>query len=161
MGKDYINAILKQLSIACTEYDHPPVFTVAEAEKYWKDIPGTHCKNLFLRDNKGKKHFLVVLPHNKQIDLKMLGEITGAGRLSFASEQRLDKYLGLKPGAVSPFGLINDVENHVVVFIDDDLSKASLLGFHPNRNDATLTLSFDGLMQFFKWTGNETRLVSL
>ncbi len=161
MGKDDICAILNQLSVEYNEYDHPPVFTVEEAQKYWKDIPGTHCKNLFLRDNKGKKHFLVILPHNKQVDLKKLGEITGAGRLSFASEQRLDKYLGLTPGSVSPFGLINDTENHVEVFIDEDLSKVSLLGFHPNRNDATLTLSFDGLMQFFEWTGNETHFVSL
>ena len=67
----------------------------------------------------------------------------------------------LTRGAVSPFGLINDVENNVVVFMDEELSKASLLGFHPNRNDATLTLSFDDLMRFFEWTGNETRLVSL
>ena len=156
-----IHSILEQLSIKHEQFNHPPVFTVEDAEKYWKDIPGTHCKNLFLRDNKGKKHFLTILRHDKHIDLKSLGENTEAGRLSFASEKRLMKYLGLIPGAVSPFGLINDLENHVVVFLDEELLGETLLGFHPNRNDATVTLSFSDLMKFLDWTGNETRLISL
>ena len=129
--------------------------TVAEANEHWRHIQGTHCKNLFLRDHKGKNHFLVILPHEKKVDMKILAGCMEKGRLSFASEARLEKYLGLTPGSVSPFGLINDQEKHVVVYVDQELRNAERLGFHPNINTITITLSFGDFEKFLKSVGNE------
>jgi len=92
--------VLDQLGIEYSVKQPPPVYTVEEVEQYWRDIPGAHCKNLFLRDQKGKKHYLVVMLHNKKVNMAGLAEQIGDGRLSFASEERLEKYLGLKTGAV-------------------------------------------------------------
>lgn len=146
--------VLSELSIEFLEFHHPPVMTVREAEKHWKGIEGTHCKNLFLRDHKGRKHFLVIMPHQKEADLKELSTALGS-RLSFASEQRLDKYLGLKPGSVSPFGLINDTESHVHVYLEEELKQATRLGFHPNINTITITISAQDFHKFLAHCGNE------
>lgn len=149
-----LKTVLDQLSINYTRYEHPPVYTVEEAEKYWKDIEGAHCKNLFLRNNKGNRHFLVVLEQSRQVDLKKLGETSGAGKLSFASAKRLEKYLGLETGAVSPFGLINDGEKQVEVILDKNLQKSEAINFHPNVNTATLTLSYEDFIRFLEHCGN-------
>ena len=152
--------VLKELDIAFTMHKHPPVFTVEEAEKHWSDIRGSHCKNLFLRDKKGKHHYLVILKHSKRMDIKDLEKRLSEQRLSFASEDRLRKYLGLSSGAVSPFGLINDKENHTKVILDVDLQKERLINFHPNINTATLTLSFEDFKRFLAWSRNEVRYMS-
>jgi Ala-tRNA(Pro) deacylase len=109
------------MGIAYTRHEHPPVFTVVEAERYWKDIEATHCKNLFVRNKKGNAHYLVVVERSKRVDLKRLAVAVGDDRLSFASPDRMARLLGLTAGAVSPFGLINDVERHVIVVLDADL----------------------------------------
>ena len=98
---------LTGLGISFSRFTHPPVFTVEEAERYWADIPATHCKNLFLRNAKGTRHYLVVLEHAKTANLKDLAARIGDDRLSFASPDRLQRFLGLTPGSVSPFGLIH------------------------------------------------------
>jgi len=152
--EENVYQVLKDLEIEFMEFRHPPVFTVEDAEIHWKNIEATHCKNLFLRDKKGRNHFLVVLPHNQQFDIRQFGENTSTGRLSFASEQRLDTYLGLRAGSVSPFGLINDQENHVKVYISNDLKAAETLGFHPNVNTITITLTFLDFEKYLKWVGN-------
>ncbi len=153
--------VLEQLGIDYNCKEHPPVFTVEEAEEVWKDIRGTHCKNLFLRDQKGKRHFLVVLEHLKQANLQDLSDQIGAGKLSFASEKRLSKYLGLETGAVSPFGLINDRQKEVEVILDKDLKKAEFVNFHPNVNTATVTITFKDFERFLDWCGNAVEYVSI
>jgi Ala-tRNA(Pro) deacylase len=101
---------LDKLDIPYVRHEHPPVYTVEEAEQHWENITGAHCKNLFLRNKKGNRHYLLVLDSSKRADLKTLEKQLGEDRLSFASPERLMRYLGLEVGAVSPFGLINDTQ---------------------------------------------------
>lgn len=149
--------VLDDLGISYNRHEHPPVYTVEEAEKQWTDIIGAHCKNLFLRNKKGNRHYLVILEASKAADLKSLNKLLGEDRLSFASEKRLMKYLDLETGAVSAFGLINDKENHVKVVIDEDLTKAEAVNFHPNVNTATVGISFPDFEKFVAWCGNTVR----
>jgi len=145
---------LEQLGICFTRHEHPPVYTVEEAELYWRDIPGAHCKNLFLRNSKGNRHFLVVMEHSKKVDLNKLAEKTAAGKLSFASAGRLEQYLGLETGAVSPFGLVNDRQKRdVELVLDQDLKKYAQVNFHPNVNTATLTISYFDFERFLESCG--------
>jgi len=157
----YVYQKLEELNIEYENHDHPAVFTSEEATKYWKDIKGAHCKNLFLRNHKGNQHYLVVVGFHKQVQLKAMEKTIGATRLSFASEKRLDKYLKIKPGSVSPFGLINDVENHVKVILDTELENAAFVNFHPNINTSTLTISINAFKEFLNWSGNEYRFLEL
>ncbi len=147
--------ILNQLEIKYVRYEHEPVYTVEEADKFNANIPGQHCKNMFLRNKKGNIHYLIISDSKKQIDLKLLSKQIGSSGLSFASEDRLNKYLGLKAGAVSPYGLINDTEKKVIVLIDKGLTDKSIVNFHPNVNTATIGVSYADLEKFIKWHGNE------
>jgi Ala-tRNA(Pro) deacylase len=149
--------VLEELGIAYVRHEHPPVFTVEQAEKHWTDIAGAHCKNLFLRNKKGNRHYLVVLLSSKQADLRGLNQKLGEDRLSFGSPERLKKYLGLEPGSVSPFGLINDGQKEVTVVVDLDLKKAGRVNFHPNVNTATLSISAADFERFLDWTGHQVR----
>jgi Ala-tRNA(Pro) deacylase len=152
---------LDRLGLYYVRHEHPPVFTVEDADKYWTDLRGTHCKNLFLRNKKGNRHYLVVAPTSRAVDLRALNRILQEDRLSFASPERLKRYLGLKPGSVSPFGLINDTAKEVRVILDEDLKNSSYLGFHPNINTATLDVSFADFEKFLAWCGNEVRFLRL
>ncbi len=129
---------LTGLGLAFTRHQHPPVATVAEAEEHWAAIDALHCKNLFLRNQKGSRHFLVVLAASRRADLAALGDLFGERKLGFASPERLQAHLGLTPGSVSPFGLINDREHRVEVAIDRAVRDAARVAFHPNVNTATL-----------------------
>ncbi len=151
--------LLEQLGISYKRYEHPPVYTVDEAKQYWQDIEGAHSKNLFLRNNKGSQHYLVILEESKKADIKDLSAKLAAGKLSFASERRLMEHLGLETGAVSPFGLINDDKKAVTVAVDRDLKKASTVNFHPNVNTATVSLSFSDFEKFLEHCGNEVILL--
>lgn len=153
--------ILSSLGIRYERYEHPPVYTIEEAKRHGGDIPGTHCKNLFLRNKKGSRHYLLTLEQSKRADLKALTRKLGEDRLSFASGERLMRYLGLETGAVSPFGLINDSKNEVLALIDKDLHGAARLCFHPNVNTATVGLSFSDFERFLKSTGNPFRYISV
>lgn len=153
--------VLEKLGIAFTRHEHPPVYTVGEAEQHWVNITGAHCKNLFLRNKKGSRHYLVILESSKHADLKSLTHKIGEDRLSFASEKRLMKYLGLEAGAVSPFGLINDSQNEVEVIIDSDLEKAEMVNFHPNVNTATVGIIFSDFEKFLSLCGNHLRHLKL
>jgi len=150
---------LNKLNINYKLKEHEAVFTVAEADEFWTDIEGAHCKNLFLRDKKGRQHYLVIADKNTEVSLQQLNELLGGERLGFASEKRLHKYLQLIPGAVSPFGVINDTENHVILFIDQTLRQAEAVSFHPNVNTATLTFSFNDFEKFLQHSGNVYRYV--
>lgn len=146
--------VLEKLGISYDRHEHPPVYTVEEAEKHWTKITGAHCKNLFLRNKKGNRHYLVILLSSKQADLKKLTAKLGEDRLSFGSPERLKRTLGLEPGAVSPFGLINDETKEVRVVIDEDLKEAGRVNFHPNVNTATVGLSYADFERFLAWCGN-------
>lgn len=154
-------ARLAELDIAYTRHEHPPVATVEEAEVHWADIDATHCKNLFLRNQKGNRHYLVVIAHSKKADLRAVAHQIGDGKLSFASPERLMACLGLTPGSVSPFGLINDQQHAVRVVLDRDLKAAARLSFHPNINTATLTLAAADFARFLGACGNTVQYVTV
>jgi Ala-tRNA(Pro) deacylase len=160
MDEQKVYNILRELDISYTKHEHPPVYTVEEAEQHWENITGAHCKNLFLRNKKGKNHYLVIAKSEKRVNLKALTSRLGEDRLSFASPERMLRYLGLEPGAVSPFGLINDKENAVVVVIDRDLKEASHVNFHPNVNTATVGIVFTDFEKFLSYCGNSIRYLS-
>jgi Ala-tRNA(Pro) deacylase len=159
--EDQVKAVLDEMGIPFSRREHPPVATVEEAEKYWGGLRGAHCKNLFLRNNKGNRHFLVIAEASRKIDLKSLARALGQDRLSFASAERLRKYLGLDGGSVSPFGLINDADREVRVVIDAGLRNAGTVNFHPNINTATLGLSFPDFEKFLARCGNKVEYLDL
>lgn len=152
---------LKNLEIDYQKYDHPAVFTVEDAEKYYSGIDAGESKNLFLRNKKGDQHFLVVVKSTKKVDLKRLEGLLGTDKLSFASPERMMKYLGLTPGSVSPFGLINDSEKAVFVVVDKDLLEYKKVAFHPNINTATLVISIEDFNKFLNWAGNKVIYLDL
>ena len=142
-------------------FEHPPVFTAEEAALHWSAIPGRPVKNLFLRNKKGDRHYLVILGIEKQADLRQLVKLIGDDRLSFGSPERLNKYLGVTPGSVSPLGLIHDTAHTVRVIVDSDLKQADRLIFHPNDNTASLTISSEDFVRFLQRQGNSVRWVGL
>jgi Ala-tRNA(Pro) deacylase len=152
---------LASLGIAAERHNHPPVATVEDGEVHWAGIDATHCKNLFLRNQKGTRHYLVILMHTKRADLRAIADQIGDGKLSFASPDRLMTHLGVTPGSVSPFGLINDAEHHVRVFLDRDLKSAARVSFHPNINTATWVLAWDDCERFLGSVRNQVRYVSV
>ena len=152
---------LDNLGIPYVRHGHPPVATVEEAEKHWAALKGTHCKNLFLRNYKGNRHYLVIAPVTRGIDLKRLTSELDEDRLSFASAERLKRWLGVEPGSVSPFGLVNDETRHVQVVCDSALRASSALGFHPNVNTATLEITLADFERFLASRGNAVRWLEL
>ena len=152
---------LTDLGIRYDRYEHPAVPTVEEAEKYWVGIDATHCKNLFLRNQKGNRHYLVILPHTKNANLRAVADQIGDGRLSFASPERLMTHLGLTPGSVSPFGLINNRDHTVRVVLDRDLRSAARLSFHPNINTRTLVISGEDFQKFLAACGHTVQYVGV
>lgn len=152
---------LDSLGIPYDRYEHPPVFTGDEAALHWAAIPGTQVKNLFLRNKKGDRHYLAILEIHKQADLRRLVKIVGDDRFSFASAERLMAHLGVTPGSVSPFGLINDDARRVIVMVDEDLRRAGRLIFHPNINTASVTIAGEDLERFLAWRGNVVKWMRL
>jgi Ala-tRNA(Pro) deacylase len=152
--EEAVYTVLGQLGLSYERHEHPAVFTVEQALEHWSGIDATHCKNLFLRNKKGDRHYLVVAEHSTPIDIGALAARVGDNRLSFASAERLAARLGLTPGAVSPFGLINDREKTVRVVLDERLRAATRVGFHPNVNTATVVLAFADFERFLAWCGN-------
>lgn len=145
---------LQALGIPYARHEHPPVYTVEEAVKHWQGIAGAHCKNLFVRNKKGNRHYLIIAEHLKKVDLQALAKKLGDDRLSFASDERLARYLGVQAGEVSPFGLLQDAQKEVVVVVDADLKNETLVNFHPNINTVTIGISFADFEKFLAWRGN-------
>ena len=152
-----VYAALDALGIAYQSYEHPPVFTSEDVEAHWRGIPATPVKNLFLRNKKGNREYLVIVSVDKRVDLQQLVKVIGDDRLSFGSADRLMQTLGLTPGSVSPFGLLHEGSRDVQVIIDAALRQAERLIFHPNINTASLTISFTDLEKFLAWRGNKVR----
>ena len=153
-------AHLESLSIHTRTVQHPPVFTVDEAKARRGNLPGAHIKNLFLRNKKGDM-WLVVAEESRPIDLKALGERLGAGRLSFGSPERLMSYLGVAPGAVTPFALINDREGRVKVAIDKAVLERDPVNCHPLTNDMTTAIAPQDLLAFIESSGHEPIILDL
>jgi Ala-tRNA(Pro) deacylase len=153
-----IESLLKKSDI---EFDKYEFESFPPPDSFWTDHNLVRCKNLFFRDNHGKNHYLVVIDYYKNLNLKKLQEIVGRGSLTFASEWRLEKYLGLKPGYISIFGILNDLEKHVKVIIDKDLDQKNRLSFIPNVKGMLMSVSFDGILKFIEGTGHQFESVKL
>jgi Ala-tRNA(Pro) deacylase len=160
-GQKELYEIFEQLGISFEYHEHPPLATIEEARIHWKDYNSGRCKNIFFRNHKGDRHYLVILEHLRQLNIRDLEKKLKQGKLTFASDQRLGKYLGLEPGSVSPFGLINDNGNHVHLFIDEKLKEFDRLAFHPNINTATLVISKTDFIKFLGYSGNSYEFISL
>jgi Ala-tRNA(Pro) deacylase len=156
-----VTARLVALGIAFDRHGHPPIDTAEAGEQYWSGIDAIHCKNLFMRNQKGTKHYLVILNYLKRANLRSVSDQVGDGKLSFASPERLMTHLGVTPGSVSPFGLIHDASHQVRVVLDRDLRTADRISFHPNINTATLVLAFSDFLRFLDWCGNSVQYVSV
>ncbi len=152
---------LKEMGIPYKYHEHPAAPTIEIAMRYWKDIEATHCKNLFFRNHKGNKHYLVVLNCHQNLSIHDLEQRLKQGKLTFASDQRLMKYLGITPGSVSPLALINDKEHHVHVFFDENLALSTQISFHPCINTASLVLQWNDFMKYMKETGNSFEFIKL
>ena len=152
-------AYLDGMGISDEVEEHAPVFTIDEMRE--RGIKGSVCKNLFLRDAKGRQHFLVVLPGDRQADLGALAAALGSSKLSFASEERLMKHLGLTKGSVTPLAVIQDPDHTVQVLLDESLTGMDRLGVHPLVNTATLWISGADLLRFVRSCGNPVKIVSI
>ena len=153
---------LEELNIPFEYHEHPAAPTIEIAVQYWKDIEETtHCKNLFFRNHKGNKHYLVVFDHRENLAIRDLEQRLKQGKLSFASEKRMHKYLGLTPGSVTPFGLIHDEEHHVHLFLDKNLKNLPKISFHPNLNTASLVVAFSDFIKFLEAMGNSYEFIQL
>lgn len=154
-------ARLSSLTIPFERFDHAPVSTVEDGIREWAGIDAAHCKNLFLRNQKGDRHYLLIVVHTKRVDLRAAANQIGDGKLSFGSPERLLAKLGLTPGSVSPFGLINDSARQVRVFIDVDLKAAPRVSFHPNDNTSTIVVTFADFERFLANCGNPVKYVTV
>jgi Ala-tRNA(Pro) deacylase len=162
---------LRGHGIPFTNYNHPEGKTIEEAKRWWKDDGSMHCKNLFFRNHKGNKHYLVCfdcehdlaihdLEHKLKESLQSRG-LPSCGKLSFASPERMMKYLGLEPGSVSPFGLINDHDNEVYLFLDENIKNAPTLSFHPNDCRGTVVIKNEEFLRYLSAVGNQYEFIRL
>lgn len=162
---------LREHGISFTCYNHPEGKTIEEAKRWWKDDGSVHCKNIFLRNHKGNRHYLVCYHCDYNLDIHGLEQrlkaalqgrgLPAPGKLSFASAERMMRYLGLEPGSVSPFGLINDEEHHVHLFLDAALQNAGSLSFHPNDCRGTVVLSREEFERYLSIVGNTYEYLEL
>ena len=153
---------LDGLGVGYQRFDHPAVFTCEEAERAMpEETEAAHTKNLFLRDQKGRRHWLLVTSCAKQVDLRALAAAIGADKLGLASPERLARYLGLSPGSVTVFGLLNDRDHAVEVVVDRDVWAAATWRCHPLVNTATLVVSRAGIDAFLSATGHRPTVVTV
>ena len=160
-GQPQVYTFLKENNIPFEYFEHESAATIETAVEAWKDIDAAKCKNIFFRNHKGNRHYLVILEHQRQLDIHNLEKRLKQGKLTFASEKRMVKYLGLKPGSVSPFGLINDSEHHVYVFMDQALEDVERISFHPNDNHATLVIKNEDFKKMLDLLGNDYSYIRL
>jgi Ala-tRNA(Pro) deacylase len=151
---------LDELAIAHTTIEHPPVYTVEEAERHTGHIPGGHCKNLILEDRKGGLWLLVCLSQ-RRIDINRLAKVLGCARLSFGRPELLEQVLGVAPGAVTPFALINDRDHRVQPLLDRAMLACERLNYHPLTNAATTAIAAADLLRFMEACGHEPRILDL
>jgi Ala-tRNA(Pro) deacylase len=160
LTSDELLARLADLDIEAITHEHPPLHTVEEAKRLRGDLPGSHVKNLFLRDKNGR-HWLITTLEDTRLDLKALARRLEAGRFSFANAEALDRLLGIAPGAVSPLAAVNDAQGAVTVVLDEALLAADLINVHPLRNDRTTAIATADLIRFLERCGHAPRLLAL
>jgi Ala-tRNA(Pro) deacylase len=156
-----IYSFLKSNNITYDRYDHPAVFTIEESLEHVPPLPGAKIKNLFLCDKKGHRHFLVVTSALKSVDLKKLAEILAVKKLRFGSSERLQRMLGLIPGAVTPLAVLNDSDHQVEVIIDSEVLEQEAVQCHPLVNTSTLLITIKNLKVFFDATGHLPRSIDI
>lgn len=164
MNNDKIKAVLRYLDekgLKYSWYTHEEAPTIEIARSRWHADGSKHCKNLFFRNHKGNRHYLVVLDCEYNLDIHDLEKRLHQGKLSFASPHRMEHYLGLTPGSVSPFGLINDTDNHVHLFLDANLQQHESLSFHPNDNHATVVIPKEEFLKYLNEVGNSYEFIEL
>jgi Ala-tRNA(Pro) deacylase len=161
LSPDDLFAKLEALGLRTTTVRHPPLFTVEQSKELRGELPGGHTKNLFLKDKKDRM-WLVTAEEDRAVDLKALGSALGAsGRVSFGSPDRLMRYLGVEPGAVTPFGLVNDTEAQVSFVLDEGLLRHDVLNFHPLTNAATTAIALADFLRFLEAIGHPPRVLAL
>ena len=156
-----IYEFLEENEIGYERHDHEAVFTVEESKQLSPELEGASTKNLFLRDKKGSRHFLITLPEDKKIDIKILSSKLETSRLSFASPERLKKYLSIEPGSVSLLALANDEDKNVEVYIDKVIWREKSILCHPLVNTSTLQIPIDDMEKFLIKTGHGLNLIDL
>ena len=159
-NQDQFFTRLAELNIKFKIYRHPPLHTVEQSRQYRGDIPGAHCKNLFLKDKKGALWLLVVL-EAARIDLKHVNKTIGAARLSFGKPDLLHQVLGVTPGSVTPFAVMNDREYVVNIVLDQEMMSSPLLNYHPLSNDATVSITPKDLLRFIESCGHKPHIKNL
>ena len=160
-GDPQVYELLNRLNIPFEYIEHPSAPTIDIAKQYWQGHDAQHCKNIFLRNHKGNRHYLVILDCDRDVKIADLEKRLKQGKLTFASPHRMQLYLGLEAGSVSPFGLIHDVSHHVHLFIDENLKKVERISFHPNLNTASLIISFPDFLKFLEHCGNTHEFIQL
>lgn len=153
-------AQMEEMGIEYELHHHEAVYTVAESEKVDAQITGTHCRNLFLRD-KNKKNYLLVLSVETEVDMKKLPAVIGSDRLSFGSADRLWQYLGVRPGSVCPFSIMNDTDHQMKILLDKSMMETEIVNYHPLLNTMTVSLKPVDLIKFIESTGHEAHIVDL
>jgi Ala-tRNA(Pro) deacylase len=153
-------AWLDDLGIPSHTVEHPAVYTVEQARLHRLDMQGGFSKNLFVRNKKGRM-WLLVLEESRQVRLKELAQQLGAGRFSFGSAERLERWLGVEPGSVTPFGVVNDPGGEVTVVVDAGLLALGTLHFHPLVNTMTTAIAAADLLRFLEASGHPPRVVDL
>jgi Ala-tRNA(Pro) deacylase len=159
-SRDDLERRLTELGIETASVEHPPVFTVEEARALRGEIPGGHCKNLFLKDKKDEV-WLIVCLEETDVDLKRLPARIGSARLSFGRPELLRQLLGVEPGSVTPFALINDTDRRVNVILEAAMMRHATLNYHPLVNSATMSIAAPDLTRFIRACGHEPRVVEL
>ena len=159
--KEKVYSYLEENRIPYTKIDHEPMHTIEAIAEAGIDPDGLIAKNLFLRNDNGKQHYLVTIRGEKNADLKDVRKQIMSSRLSFASEERLMKCFGVHQGSVSPLGVLNDPEAHVIVALDKDLLDQPTIGMHPNDNTATVFLAPEDLQNILRSNGNQLLLIQI
>lgn len=160
-GDPNLYKLLNELHIEFEYLEHPEAPTIEIAKQYWEGHDAQHCKNLFFRNHKGNQHYLVCLNCDRQMNVRDIEQQLRQGKLSFASPERMMRFLGVQPGSVTPFGLINDTDHHVILFLDETLRNAEKVSFHPCINTASLILKLDDFIRFIEHQGNRYEWVKL
>lgn len=161
IGQPQVYACLERLGIEYEYYEHPEAPTIEIAAQFYRGEGTTLCKNLFFRNHKGNRHYLVIMESHFAMDIHSVEKLLHQGKLSFASPERIMRYLGVKPGSVSLFNLVNDTGKEVTLFVDSKLLDVEKVSFHPNDNRASLVISSRDMLKFIENCGNKYEIMDL
>ena len=160
-GQPQVYEALERMGITFDYYEHPEAPTIEIARQFYRGEGTVLCKNLFFRNHKGNRHYLVIMDSRHEMDIHQIERMLHQGKLSFASPERMMRYLGVRPGSVSLFTLVNDINHEVTLFVDKGLRNAAKVSFHPNDNTASLVISNADMMKFIETIGNPYEFLDL